>query len=291
MLGASDIRQLPCDEECERVKRCAQLKDALGLGEKGDSSAVTTESEALVASSFEELGLPFKEAVMSIYSRQQRYCDSIESILNNFIDDGRKSSLHFKPMRPPQRHFVHELAKAYQLYSESQDPEPKRSVYVKKELNGESGKPSISLQEALPIYQAFKQREKESKIRRYEMQSVTNLVNFVPKFEPTVELAKSNGFLIRNVTQGTDEEDLERIYGEHLRPTLVKNPIYRILSDRNIALIFPESYLDVTVNTERDLERLVGHFDFICKEMFIGDGVELCQVDEYLQLETPTESS
>lgn len=290
-LGAFDTRQLPCDEECERVKRCIQLKDALGLGENGASTTATNESESLVASNFEELGLPFKEAVMSIYSRQQKYCDSIESILNDFIDNEKKSSLHFKPMRPPQRHFIHELAKAYQLYSESQDPEPKRSVYVKKELNGESGKPSISLQEALPIYQAFKQREKESKIRRYEMQSVTDVVNFVPKAEPTVELAKSNGFLIRNVTQGTDEKDLERIYGEHLKPTLVKNPIYQVLFDRNIALIYPESYSDVTVNTEHDLERLVGHFDFICKEMFIGDGVELCQVDEYFHSETPTDIS
>lgn len=281
-LSASEIRQLPCDEECERVKRCAQLKEALGLTENGNLNQDNTQSNALVASNFEELELPFTEMVLYIYSKQQRYCDSIESILNSFIDDDNRSSLHFKPMRPAQRHFVHELAKAYKLYSESQDREPKRSVYVKKELGGESSKPPISLEDALPFYQAFKQREKETKTRRQEIQSVTNLVNFMPKSEPTVELATSNGFLIRNLTHGTNEEDLHRIYGEHLKPTLVKSPIYKVLPDRNIALIFPEFYSDITVNTERDMERLVGHFDFICKEMFIGDSVELCQVDEVL---------
>ncbi|CDF89520.1 ZYBA0S04-06216g1_1 [Zygosaccharomyces bailii CLIB 213] len=286
--SATFTRLLPCDEECERVKRCAELKKALGLTESESSKIKGPESSlALLATTFEELDLPFTESALSVYSSHQKYCDGIETILNDFIDNKGKNSLHFKPMRPAQRHFVHELAKAYKLYSESQDREPKRSVYVKKESDGQSGRPAIMLNEALPIYQAFKQREKENKLRRSEMQSVTKLVNYTPKHEPTVELAKFNGFLVRNLTKGTTEHDLERAYDEHLRCTLVKDPIYKMLPKGNTALIFPTDYANVTMNTERDMERLVGHFDFICKESFIGDGVELCQVDEHIFSEIP----
>lgn len=286
--SATVTRQLSCDEECERVERCAQLKKALGLTESEVVNPSGPDANsALFVSAFEELDLPFTEATLSIYSNHQKYCSGIESILNDFIDTQEKISLHFKPMRPAQRHFVHELAKAYKLYSESQDREPKRSVYLKKENDGQSSKPAITLSEALPIYQAFKQREKENKIRRSEVQSVTKVLNYTPKNEPTVELAKFNGFIVRNLAEGTTEKDLERIYGEHLKPTLIKDPVYKTLPESSTALIFPTNYSNITVNTECDMERLVGHFDFICKETFIGDGVELCQVDEHILAAMP----
>lgn len=33
-------------------------------------------------------------------------------------------------MTSPQRHYIHELAKAYNAYTESQDKEPNRSVFL-----------------------------------------------------------------------------------------------------------------------------------------------------------------
>lgn len=280
--SSSETTKIPCTEECEKHKRHLQLKEAFGISSEpnveSNSTATSLEKLAATATSFDELQLPFTEPALVIYSKQVTWCAQIENVLNSLIDNEEKTSLHFKPMRPPQRHFVHELAKAYKFYAESQDAEPKRSVFIKK--TALSCKPLISLEESLPFYQLFKQYEKEKKTQRLESQTTTKLINFTLKEEVKVDLATNNAFLIRNIARGTTTEDLERAFAEHLKPTLIKNPQYKILDLEKKALIFPESYATTTVNVERDIAALVGHFDYICKDLFIGDGVELSFVDQ-----------
>lgn len=274
---------LPCDEECERHKRHLQLREAFGISNSSDnpsrSKTASLENLAAVANSFEELELPFSEPALGTFAKQEAWCTQIENVLNSFMDNEEKTSLHFKPMRPAQRHFIHELAKSYNLYVESQDREPKRSVFVKKQDNGGSCKPVIQLKDSLPIYQFFKENEKEKKAQRFEAQTTTEFVNFIPKEEPQLERAKNNAFKLKNVSTGTTKEDLERIFADHLKPTLVKNPQFKIQDSTKNGLIYPEDYAEISVNVERDLEALVGHFDYLCKESFIGDGIELCHID------------
>lgn len=68
-------------------------------------------------------------------------------------------SHHFRPMKQVQRKLVHELAEAWGLYAESQDKEPKRSVFVK--AKSESAIPDIGLSDALAIWDAMKEIKKQ----------------------------------------------------------------------------------------------------------------------------------
>ena len=67
------------------------------------------------------------------------------------------------------------------------------------------------------------------------------------------------------------------------------NPQYLILDDGKTALVYPENYETASANTERDMELLVGHFDFMAKEAFLADSILLCSIDEELEkrLDTP----
>lgn len=293
-VSVTESSVLDCNEECEALKRLKELKEAFGIKEE-TNNFTSNELDALkklvsVATTFEELQLPFTEAALSVYSKQERWCSQIEAILNKLMDDKTRSSLHFKPMRPPQRHFVRELAKAYGLYSESQDREPMRSVFIKKEDNGASNKPVLSLAEAYPLYESFKQLQKERKAQEFQARTTAKLINFeVQDTEPKVEVAKKNGFLVQNLVAGNTAEDLRRFFEPHLKHTLVVNPQYLILDDGKTALVYPENYETASVNTERDMELLVGHFDFMAKEAFLADSISLCSTEEELErrLDTP----
>lgn len=198
-VSVTESSVLDCNEECEALKRLKELKEAFGIKEE-TNNFTSNELDALkklvsVATTFEELQLPFTEAALSVYSKQERWCSQIEAILNKLMDDKTRSSLHFKPMRPPQRHFIRELAKAYGLYSESQDREPMRSVFIKKEDNGASNKPVLSLAEAYPLYESFKQLQKERKAQEFQARTTAKLINFeVQDTEPKVEVAKKMVF-------------------------------------------------------------------------------------------------
>ncbi|CCH59421.1 hypothetical protein TBLA_0B05950 [Henningerozyma blattae CBS 6284] len=278
---------LECDEECMLLLRRMELKAAFGIvnGLGDDKTSVAIEriqNRISVAKAYEELELPFVEAVLTVYAKQPKWCSQIEGILNKFMDEKLKSSLHFKHMKAPQRSFVHNLADAYKIYSESQDPEPVRSVFVKKLTNGTSSKPILTLEEALPLYESFKEVQKEKKKQEYEARTHKTLINVEAETQTQQSATKYNGFLIKNLVKGTTEEDLERIFGESLKPTLVKDPQYLVMDESHHGFICPADYAEISINVERDMEQLIGFFDSLCKEHFIGDIVELCNIDEAL---------
>ncbi|KOG97135.1 Fap1p [Saccharomyces eubayanus] len=286
--------QLDCNEECEALKRLKELREAFGISEVSNESTNneldTLKKLVSVATTFEELQLPFTETVLSVYAKQERWCLQIENIVNKLMSDKTRSSLHFKPMRPPQRHFIRELAKAYNLYSESQDREPMRSVFIKKEDNNKSSRPILSLAEAFPLFESFKELQKERKIQEFQARTTAKLINFeVQNAEPEVEVAKNNGFLVHSLVKGNGVDNLKRFFEPHLKHTLVAKPQYLIIDDGKTALVYPENYEAVSVNTERDMELLVGHFDFMAKEVFLADSISLCSIDEELgrRLDSP----
>ncbi|QLG72493.1 hypothetical protein HG535_0D02010 [Zygotorulaspora mrakii] len=280
---------LPCDDSCEMRKRQLELKTAFGISDEANASSTSglISHEKLVSSAttFEELELPFTEVALNVYSKHFAWCSSIEKVLNSFMDDSQKNSLHFKPMKPPQRSFIHELAKAYKLYSESQDREPKRSVYINKMEGSGYGKPLLSLNESLPIYVSFKELEKERKSDHFESKTTVRLINYTSMDTPKIKPAEKNAFIIKNIARGTTEQDLERIFSTYLKHTLVKNPRYKLDAAGKTAFIFPEDYTNVNVNVQEDLERLVGHFDFIIKDLFVAETVGLCKFDVRLLAE------
>jgi len=75
---------------------------------------------------------PFSEEVVSAYNRDPKWSAVMETKFRTFIENKDQRALQFPPMRAPLREFLHLLAEAYGLDSESQDPEPYRSVMVRK---------------------------------------------------------------------------------------------------------------------------------------------------------------
>lgn len=274
---------LSCDDECLKFQRHQQLKEAFGIQDStGDltSEIEKTKSFLTNVTELEELGLPFSELVLAVYSKQNRWCDQIEEILNKLIEDPNRTSLHFKPMKAPQRNFIVGLASAYKLYAESQDPEPKRSVYVKKMIATCS--PGINLQEALPLYQSYKTLEKERKSQHFESRLNTKYINYEPKEIPVTSVIKYNGFYVKKLLAGTTANDLKHVFDLHLKPSLIRKIQYLILPDNKNAIIYPEDYSSVTESVQADIETFAGHLDFIGKESMLCDGIEPYNISEFL---------
>lgn len=288
---------LPCDEQCEIYKRQQQLKEAFGIIDRNKGGDDQVHIEMLKnllpkALNFEDLQLPFSESAIISYSRQEKWCSQIEDILNDFIDNKERKSLHFKPMRAPQRHFIHELAKSYKVYAESQDREPKRSVFIKKEK--ESDKPLVRLADVSPLYKTFKQMEKERKMKEFLERTTEKLINFKVDDINTLKTefkSKWNGFFVKKLTHDINEDDLKNLFEKHFKSTLIKNVKYKIIRDDNLgynnAIIYPEAYPEISENMARDMEALVSYLDYIVKESFVADGVELCNVSQLLLESSP----
>lgn len=287
---------IPCDEQCEMYIRQQQLKKAFGIADPdkniNDQSQIQVLEDLLPkALNFEDLQLPFSESAIISYGRQEKWCMQIEDILNDFIDNKGRISLHFKPMRASQRHFIHELAKSYKVYAESQDREPKRSVFIKKE--SESNKPPLRLADIYPIYKTFKQMEKERKMKEFLARTTEKLINFTVDDTDTQKIefkSTFNGFFVKKLSHNSDGEDLKRLFDKYLKSTFIKNVKYRVFKDDtmgyNNAIIYPEAYSNVTENMTRDMETLVSHFDYIAKEAFVADEVSLCDVSPLLSEES-----
>lgn len=282
----ADQRPLECTEDCAAARRRLELMEAFGMNTETvqpTEGIVDLAALAEKVTTFQELMLPFTEASLSIFAKQSNWCSQIEEHLNRLMSDISKPSLHFKPMKPPQRHFIHELAQAYKLYCESQDKEPKRSVYVKKTVD--SHKPSLSLKEALPLYQSFKNAQKERKLKELERSTTTRILNYTSTGESSPPVAQINGLLIQKVFEGTDEKTIEACFADYLKHTLIKDPNYLKLDSGDV-LVFAENYATASINVERDINRVVGHLDLIAKDSFLAEGVTVCRVEQVMAEET-----
>lgn len=116
---------LECDEICFKEQKMEELKKALNLNDSPDTN-------------YESVYLDY---VVNTYERQTNWCSRIESYMRDFVlasqSDNKnedtisvQKSHNFPSMSHPQRKFIHELASTYGLYSESQDAEPQRNVFI-----------------------------------------------------------------------------------------------------------------------------------------------------------------
>lgn len=290
--------QLPCDDECELVKRHEQLKKAFGISDEPTSvngiELDKLKSLANVAQTFEELQLPYSESCIVTYSRQPVWAQQICDVLNKLIDDKVRHSLHFKPMRAPARHFVTELAKAYGLYAESQDREPNRSVFVKKEKL--SIKPALTLEDVVPLYQSFKVADKERRAKEYESRTTTRLLNIeADTLGPETNFkAKFTGFQIHKLADSVTEEELAAMLLPCFEPTLINDPQIRIIDGADEqtrdALIYPAAYSSVSENCARDIEQILPRIEYLCQDNLVAEKVTLCNIAELYEQPTETNS-
>ena len=119
-------RHISCNDDCARAKRNTLLAAALEIDEGAQ----------------EEIEL-YDEYVYDTFKEHRQFAISIEQQFLAFLQAENKR-LAFKPMRQPQRKFIHALAKAFHLSPQSLDPEPQRSVEVHKTTSTEIPSRSIA---------------------------------------------------------------------------------------------------------------------------------------------------
>ncbi|ORX78132.1 hypothetical protein K493DRAFT_104163, partial [Basidiobolus meristosporus CBS 931.73] len=74
----------------------------------------------------------YTELLVNFTRNNKQFIRKLEEALKDFLNNPSKKMLHLPPMKAIQRAVVHEVAKFYQLDSESVDLEPKRSVILHK---------------------------------------------------------------------------------------------------------------------------------------------------------------
>lgn len=104
--------EVKCDEECRRRQLAAAFNVDLEKKE-------------------EEASNPYSDDTLDFYTDNKTWCTGIEKTLRGFCV-GPKTRHAFSPMKSHLRQFIHWLAEDYGLESESEDPEPYRSVVVMK---------------------------------------------------------------------------------------------------------------------------------------------------------------
>jgi transcriptional repressor NF-X1 len=179
-------RVLACNDYCARADRNRKLAVALEINRP------TNPDEA-------EL-VDYPDDTRAFYVSNPTWCRGIVAQLNEFVQDAKKRHLHFKPMKIPQRKFIHEMCEVYRLKSEGIDPEPYRSVVVSKS-QGEGQIPKN------PISVAAYQKRKASG-------SLANITSSIPPiaieqlrkpFKPAI-----NAIYLAELGFGLVKEDLDR---------------------------------------------------------------------------------
>ena len=87
---------------------------------------------------------PYSEGTLFHYAKDKKWSTAIEEKFKAFAESNQKRYT-FNPMKSSQRAFLHSLAEDYGFQSESQDPEPYRSVVLfKGSNNGTAPKKTIA---------------------------------------------------------------------------------------------------------------------------------------------------
>jgi transcriptional repressor NF-X1 len=184
---------LGCEASCIVKQREEQLREAFGIESAAAAAAAAQVKAKTVAD------IPYDlENIVKVAGMQIKWCLSIEEIFTQFMKNQTAIRYDFKPMITDKRRFIHYLAEAYGLESEAQDPEPFRSVSVRKTIT--SRVPPMKLFESVKIYQS---------LRRSTATTTPASSSSVKKEEPCV--VKSNAILIKDTIEGTDKELQESI--------------------------------------------------------------------------------
>jgi len=105
---------LKCDDECARLERNRKLALALNI----DPETHTDDH------------IPYSAETLNVYMANTSWCQEQEKELRAFATDPEERRYRFKPMKGPQRGFLHALAEDFGFDSESMDPEPHRHVVL-----------------------------------------------------------------------------------------------------------------------------------------------------------------
>ncbi|CCH41499.1 hypothetical protein BN7_1040 [Wickerhamomyces ciferrii] len=247
---------LECDVSCIVQERQEQLEAAFGVSKLSVEPRIKVED------------LPYTPGTLKTYKLQTRWCSNIEDTIKRFMKS-TENSYHFKPMRKEQRLFIHEISDAYKLFSESQDPDPRRSVFIMK--RDDSITSPLSLEKSLEIYENhLKETAKTSK-------SVTPEVSEQEQFD-------HNAIIIQDCIPGVTRPELEETVIPIMKESpLVKNPRFYWVEADNY-LILPEAHMKVTRTVETELKLLVPTLKAMLSTKFLANTVKLAKVDSHFNI-------
>ncbi|KAF1984585.1 hypothetical protein K402DRAFT_336213 [Aulographum hederae CBS 113979] len=107
-------KTLKCDDECARLERNRKLALAFDIDPENHKND----------------HVPYSAETLDMYASHGVWASAQEKELRNFAADADQRRLRFKPMKRPQRKFLHSLADDFGFDSESMDPEPHRHVAI-----------------------------------------------------------------------------------------------------------------------------------------------------------------
>ncbi|KAH8549344.1 hypothetical protein BGW37DRAFT_535178 [Umbelopsis sp. PMI_123] len=179
-------RVLACNDNCARKDRNRRLAMALEINRPTNPDEADT--------------VDYPDDTRAFYVNYPTWCRGIVAQLDEFVQDDKRRNLNFKPMKTPQRKFIHEMCEVYGLKSEGVDPEPYRSVIVSKaQGDGRIPKNPISIA-------AYQKRKVPG--------SLANVTNTIPPiaieqlrkpFKPAI-----NAIYLADLAFGLVKEDLDK---------------------------------------------------------------------------------
>ncbi|EGW34426.1 uncharacterized protein SPAPADRAFT_59858 [Spathaspora passalidarum NRRL Y-27907] len=246
---------LDCDDTCAAAKRDAALRSAFDVSESPEPDVI----------------IPYSDIVTKTFNRQRTWCSRIEKIVRSFVQDYKtqlengespRRTYHFDPMSSPQRQFIHELASAYKLYSESQDQEPKRSVYLV--ITRLSLVPEKTIEQAI-IYQEAIEAER---LREAELK------------QNDINEALFNAIVIQDVFFGVVKEDLESQLMELVQKYKIESPVFQWIKDSTFVFYSTDWVKNMDVDQENKLYLLSKGFKKLVRERSLAFDCKLCLIDD-----------
>ncbi|GAO47095.1 hypothetical protein G7K_1307-t1 [Saitoella complicata NRRL Y-17804] len=194
-------KELPCTEKCDKLQRNKRMAEALGVdGDKTSEVALSV----------------YTDDILEYYRTNKLWATSIENSLKTFVA-GDKKMLSFKPMKRAQRGFVHAMAEAYGMTSQSQDPDPFRNVVVTRTSN--------TIVPLTTLAQAATSRTNSGAATPSGLQQMQ-----------TKTTSKAyNAFYLEAVRIGTEQAELARVLEPALGPSPLKFSI-KWVTDEDVLL-------------------------------------------------------
>lgn len=244
---------LPCDEECGRLKRVAQLRDAFNIGPD-----------------YIDDHIPYSDTTLDFFEDNQSWCIEQEAEMRDFAADAARRVHRFKPMPPASRAFLHSLAEDFGLFSESEDLGANRAVTVLKTHSFVSA-PFKSLATSLRLRKAAREKQAEAKAAAEHEAASRH-----------ADATHFNAFVISAPSFGLTIEDLEAALKDDLEhPSIAFNidfrpsgEVFLKAASRTFADVLHPSNIHETVKA---LKTSVA--DTLTKRQLAG-GVHLAHVDE-----------
>ncbi|KAG9045921.1 FKBP12-associated protein [Tulasnella sp. UAMH 9824] len=120
-------------QECQVAKRNERLAAALGITRGADGKA----------SSLGQSETKYADKLQQFWRANASFAATVEKSLNDFVTSEKKLTV-LRPMPPPKRKFVRDLAEVYRLDATDIDPEPRRSVELRRRVDTRIPKPLLS---------------------------------------------------------------------------------------------------------------------------------------------------